>query len=290
MLQEKTPSATSGNSIVQVTKREYNRLADFYNQNILTHRHLDWITPLDWVGRQPYLMHQSGEKIQSVLCTTPENAGSAWIRVFAIQKSVSPEKHWQMLLPRALQMLQENHVRRLAALALHPWFRSLLMEAGFANRQNVIVLEWQGTFPTPESCNPEVQIRPLVFEDLPTVSQIDHLAFPSLWENSMLSLTKALKQTGVSSVATLNGEIVGYQISTTMTIYGHLARLAVHPEYQRMGIAYTLVYDLLKTLDQRGFWRVTVNTQSDNAPSLALYRRFGFTPTQEEIKVYERAL
>jgi ribosomal protein S18 acetylase RimI-like enzyme len=75
-----------------------------------------------------------------------------------------------------------------------------------------------------------------------------------------------------------------------MTIYGHLARLAVHPEFQRMGIAYSLVYDLLRQFDQQGFWRVTVNTQSDNQPSLSLYKQFGFKRTGEEIPVYDLIL
>jgi len=124
------------------------------------------------------------------------------------------------------------------------------------------------------------------FTDLPVVEEIDRLAFPPLWQNSLSGLTKAFNQTGISTVAIKDGEIVGYQISTAMTIYGHLARLAVHPECQREGIAYTLVYDLLKRFDQRGFWRVTVNTQSDNRASLRLYEKFGFERTSEEIPVY----
>jgi len=81
--------------------------------------------------------------------------------------------------------------------------------------------------------------------------------------------------------------IIGYQISTTMTIYGHLARLAVHPDFQNAGIGYAIVYDLLKRLEQQGLSRITVNTQSNNLPSLKLYKQLGFIRTGEEIPVYE---
>jgi RimJ/RimL family protein N-acetyltransferase len=44
---------------------------------------------------------------------------------------------------------------------------------------------------------------------------------------------------------------------------------------------------LLQKFDERGLWRVTVNTQSDNKPSLKLYKKFGFKKTKEEIPAYE---
>ena len=126
--------------------------------------------------------------------------------------------------------------------------------------------------------------------DLAAIEAIDQAAFPSLWQNSLAGLTKAFHQPGISTVAVKGDSIVGYQISTAMTIYGHLARLAVEPDEQRQGIAYALVYDLLKQFEHRGFWRVTVNTQSDNRASLRLYQKFGFVRTKEEIKVYELQL
>lgn len=290
MLKKETPSTASNGKILQATRQDYQKLASFLNQNLKSHRHLDWIPPLEWIGIQPYLYQEINKQIQSVLCASPENSDSAWIRVFAVLKKLPIENHWEKLFPSATRLLRENHIDRLAALALHPWFEALLVSSGFSTRQSVVVLEWNGNFPPKERCNPDILIRPMTIHDLESVEKVDTSAFPSLWENSLLSLTKALKQTGISTVAVLNDRIVGYQISTTMTIYGHLARLAVLPGCQRQGIAYTLVYDLLKKFDHQGFWRVTVNTQSDNQPSLGLYQQFGFRPTKEEIKVYEYQL
>jgi len=289
MLQEKTSSAKD-HLIIEATQANYSQLANFLNQNIKTHRHLDWFSSLDWIGSHPYLIEFQQQKINAVLCATPENGASAWVRIFSVQKKARADETWARLLPRALQKLRDKGITRLAALALHGWFEALLIDSGFENRQNVVVLEWQGNFPSKGARNPGVVIRPMHLNDLPEVERIDRLAFPSLWQNSQTSLTKAFNQTGISTVATRDEVIVGYQISTSMTISGHLARLAVDPAYQCQGIAFTLVHDLLKQFEQRGFWRVTVNTQSDNQPSLSLYQKFGFKPTKEEIKVYDLAL
>jgi ribosomal protein S18 acetylase RimI-like enzyme len=289
MLQEKRSSAQTL-QVIEAAPEHYNVLADFYNQNIKTHRHLDWFSTLDWIGSHPYLIETRGEEIQAALCAAPENEDSAWIRVFGARKSIDETACWDRLLPVAVENLRENGVQRVAALALHPWFNTLLKKSGFRNRQNIIVLEWQGKFPPKIPLNPEILLRPMHADDLPIVEAIDRSAFPSLWQNALAGLTKAFHQPGISTVAVKGETIVGYQISTAMTIYGHLARLAVEPKEQHQGIAYALVYDLLKQFEHRGFWRVTVNTQSDNKASLRLYQKFGFVRTKEEIKVYELQL
>jgi len=273
--------------ITEATKDDYNQLADFLNQDNKIHRHLDWFSPLDWLGSQPFLIERTNNRIQAILCTTPENRQAAWVRIFGTPKNLHGEESWQRLLPRAIQKLRDQNSRYLAALALHVWFEALLVDSGFVNRQNILVLEWQGKFPNQIVRNQAVRIRQMTFDDLPIVARIDQLAFPPLWQNSLVGLKKAFKQTGISTVALINNDIVGYQISTSMTIYGHLARLAVLPDFQRKGVAHTLVYDLLKRFKNRGFQRITVNTQSDNKPSLNLYKKFRFKRTSERIRVYE---
>lgn len=285
MLKEQT-SPTHHNSIIEATQAVYDRLANFLNQNIKTHRHLDWFSSLEWLGSHPYLLSMEEDRIRAALCAAPENEESAWVRLYGVTKTLDERIPWDQMLPMAIARLREMEVQQLAALALHPWFETLLKSSGFTNPQNIIVLEWQGNFPPIVRRSSDIGIRPMQFNDLAEVERIDKAAFPSLWQNNPAGLSKAFNQPGISTVAVKDGRIVGYQISTLMTIYGHLARLAVDPACQRQGIACALVYDLLKQFEHRGFWRVTVNTQSDNQASLRLYQKFGFKRTSEEIKVY----
>ncbi len=289
MLHKQTSSQTD-RGIAEALPDDYTQLASFLNQNNIIHRHLDWFSALDWLGSQPFLLVKKKDSILAALCTTPENDEVAWVRVFGVRKDLPPETSWRHLLPRAAQMLRDTNRRILAALALHPWFEALLVDSGFVNRQDIIVLEWQGNLPETKPQNKGIYIRRMVPQDLPIVERIDQLSFSPLWQNSLAGLSQAFNQTGISTVALINDQIVGYQISTSMTIYGHLARLAVHPDYQRHGIAKGLVYNLLRRFDKRGVYRVTVNTQSNNKPSLNLYKKFNFRHTSERIRVYETQL
>jgi ribosomal protein S18 acetylase RimI-like enzyme len=67
---------------------------------------------------------------------------------------------------------------------------------------------------------------------------------------------------------------------------GHLARLAVRNEAQGRGVGSALVRDLIQRLISKNRQRITVNTQADNAASLALYQKLGFVRTGEQYPVF----
>jgi ribosomal protein S18 acetylase RimI-like enzyme len=71
---------------------------------------------------------------------------------------------------------------------------------------------------------------------------------------------------------------------------GHLARLAVLPDFQCRGIGYCLLYDLLSQFYRRGARSVTVNTQNDNLASIAVYEKIGFRATGETYPIYQMPL
>lgn len=284
---ENFPAGHLQSQIAKASPEDFDRLANFLNVKNLIYRHLDWFGVLDWLGGQAYLIDQIDDDIQAFICATPENSETAWLRAFGVKKDLDPYLPWQKLLKNSIDILRKKNIKRLAGLGLHPWFETLLAKSNFYNHQNIVVLEWKNKFPSKATNGKNIIIRMMRPEDLPIVVIIDQCAFPSLWQNSLAGLKRAFEMQGISTVAVHNGDIVGYQISTTMTIYGHLARLAVLPEYQRQGVAFALVYDLLEKFEERGLWRVTVNTQSDNIPSLKLYKKFGFKRTGEEIPTYE---
>jgi ribosomal protein S18 acetylase RimI-like enzyme len=153
-----------------------------------------------------------------------------------------------------------------------------------------MVLAWTSQDIPPEGKGARVTIRLLEPEDLVEVQKVDEAAFTPVWQNSYSGLELAYQQSAISTVAEISGRIAGYQISTATAMGGHLARLAVHPEVQGMGIGYDLVRDCLIRFKQRGAYHVSVNTQYDNSISLSLYAKAGFRPTGEEYPVYQLSL
>ncbi len=122
--------------------------------------------------------------------------------------------------------------------------------------------------------------------DIAEVTALDRAAFDPLWHQTRLELEQALIQAAYATVAVLDREIIGYQICTSTPYHAHLARLAVHPDLQRMSIGYAIVRELLEFFLTRRITNITVNTQSDNYASQRLYEKLGFHRTGEAFPVY----
>lgn len=274
--------------IKAVTHEEQQEIDQFLNRDIFLIRHLDWFSPSDWIGQQPFLVEKDDDHIQAILLAAPEVIGATWIRLFGVKQSIDILEAWTRLLIPAMHVLEETGTHQLAALGLTEWFIQLLIQSGYEHVNDITILEIMGDLnqSTPEPA--QVEIRSMVIEDLPDVFNIDQLAFSPLWQNSLDGLSNAFNQPGISSVAVTHGKVVAYQISTGLGIHGHLARLAVHPDHQGQHLASALVNDVINRFKRTGTWRITVNTQVDNKPSLSVYQNFGFKSTGEFIPVYQR--
>ena len=268
-------------------KQEISR---FLNQNNLTHLHLDWFNPLDWLGQHPFLLDKHQEQIQAVMLAVPEVSNSSWVRLFSVKNDIAVQDVWERLLKKTETILKDQHINQLGTLGLSDWITGLLIRSNFYLDNKIVVLEWIGDSLPKKSLKSQIDIRSMCLEDLPAIEKIDHLAFASLWQNSLEGLTKAFNQPGFSTVATQQNQIIGYQISTAVTIQGHLARLAVHPDHQGQQVGTGLVVDLLSRMLKNGIHNITVNTQYDNFSSLAIYQKLGFNQTQETIPVYVKHL
>lgn len=187
-------------------------------------------------------------------------------------------------------LVQMGSVQKAGAITVHQWFRELLLDAGFLHNHDIIMLAWMPRELANIQAHSDVTVRPMNYDDLADVEIIDRHAFFPLWRNSLPGLKTAFKHASLATVAELNGQIVGYQISTSSQMNAHLARLAVDPEYQGQGIGYRLVHDVLQQSFRRGLGQVTVNTQSDNRSSVSLYKKLGFEATGEIFPVYEYPL
>jgi ribosomal-protein-alanine N-acetyltransferase len=202
--------------------------------------------------------------------------------------SLPVEIAWKNLWPVALQELKERVPNPLAAaIPLSTWFCHQLEASGFRQIDQVIILLWSGENFPPEDHPPQIRIRKMDQKDIEAVVTVDRAAFNKLWQNSQSGLQAGLMESAVATVAENSSGIVGYQISTATSTGGHLARLAVLPQFQGQGIGYAIVHDMLAQFARRGAHNVSVNTQIGNLASLALYHKIGFQRTGEEYAVYQ---
>ena len=263
-------------------------LSQLVHFDAYVHRHLDYREPLDWIGSQPFLVLERDGIIESALVCPPDPPRVAWIKMFAASREIRPQKAWEVIWSEAKDALfQIPGVQWAAAIPLQNWFTYLLENSGFEVSHHIVMMKWQKQPIENGALPPGIFIRTMMLDDLAEIFIIDYNAFVPVWQNSIDTLEIAFRQAGIASVASFEGQVVGYQISTPTHMGGHLARLAVLPEFQGRGIGTSLLSDLLTQFVRRGALVVTVNTQKDNQTSLSLYKKTGFIFSGEEYPIFQ---
>lgn len=107
------------------------------------HRHLDWRSPLEWLGDPFYWVLEEGGKITAALACPTEAARIAWVRLFVFATRWSAESAWDLLWSAAKREIAEAGGAKAAAIAIQPWLQDVLTESGFHNSQQIVLLEWR---------------------------------------------------------------------------------------------------------------------------------------------------
>ncbi len=253
-----------------------------------SYHHLDWSPPLDWLGRQPFLISQDAAGIRAALAVIEDPRGIAWVRLFFCRRPLDAQQEWHGLFSACLDQLHTAGSPVITALGLKDWFMEILKHAGFDYHQAIVTLihDIGSTSPAPE-CRADCYIRPMELDDLPAVAEIDRLAFEPIWQNSLHQVEISYQRAMYATVAEVDGRVGGFQISTRNMFSAHLARLAVAPHLARRRIGLALVADLMERCKQDFVWQLTVNTQDNNLASLALYQKAGFHRTGEDYSVWK---
>ena len=274
--------------IRKATLQDKDELTKLLQKKAFVHRHLGWQPPLAWLPKEPYLVLGGEKSIFSVLACPPDEDGICWLRLFAVAPEYSIVQAWNSLWYPAIEWLQDNTiVRSINCLVVQKKFEDLLKKTGLVREYDVIVLVWDIHLAKWAERDRRISIRSMLADDLPRVYEIDGNAFEPIWRTSPGQFKIAFNEACFATVALMDHEVVGYQISTRNPRAGHLARLAVDPIYQTKGVGSALLGDVLERFQRQGLVQVTVNTQSKNQASIELYQRFGFQRLEEVYPVYQ---
>lgn len=129
----------------------------------------------------------------------------------------------------------------------------------------------------------EIEIRRLVYSDLPSVLAIERRSFPTPWSLAMFVLELS-KPSGICLAATADGRLVGYLVCSRYADVWHLMNVAVTPERRRRGIAKSLLSELLERAGTDA--RYTLEVRASNDVAIGMYERFGFRPAGTRPRYY----
>ncbi len=118
--------------------------------------------------------------------------------------------------------------------------------------------------------------------------ELDHEAFPWLWQNSPLEFEAYLQFPGVEVwLGYAHNEPVCYVGVTSYYRWGHLDRIVTRPRHQGKGYGRLALQFAVGRLVDLGARRVGLSTQGENARSRALYASTGFSRTpQDDYAIY----
>jgi ribosomal protein S18 acetylase RimI-like enzyme len=259
----------------------------FFNSSIHLHQHLDWHTPNERLHFSPFWIAERNNSIMGAFCSPIIEHQISWIQLFAIKKMISQPKTWQSLYGTFVDYCQETEKNiQVFSLAYFPWYLKLLENEGFQPSYSIVTLENEGIYLPDFRFNTNCyELQHITLEKFPLVHRLDALAFNLPWQMTDAALMKAFRSSIYATMITQNDQIIGYQITTEGDGTLHLARIAVHPQFQNQGIAGYLLHDLVLFMKRFHFKCLSVNTQSNNHASLALYRKMGFYKTGSSIPV-----
>jgi ribosomal-protein-alanine N-acetyltransferase len=277
----------AGLQVRRAVKPDQERIANLIFFESSSHRHLDWHSPLEWVGSPNYWVREEGSRITAVLACPEDPPHVAWIRFFGHHQDLPAAEAWSSLWDMAHEEIKQGNKKiDIAAIVVKHWFQALLLSSGFKLKQNIVLLTLEHEnirmFPEPRG----IRIRPMQDADMHAVTQLDLAAFGQFWHNTEHALQKARLQCASATVAEDASGLIGYQLSTEHPQGAHLARLGVKPEAQGRGVGSALVSQLVREFLVEPKARLSVNTQSDNDSSLALYKKLGFVRTGEQFPVF----
>jgi ribosomal-protein-alanine N-acetyltransferase len=130
-----------------------------------------------------------------------------------------------------------------------------------------------------------LEIRRLLYTDLPDVIAIERRVFPTPWSLAMFVLELS-KQTGICLAALSEQRLVGYLICSRYDTVWHVMNVAVDIDRQRMGLASGLLAELYARVDDEDA-RFTLEVRRSNAVAIHLYEREGFRAAGVRRRYYQ---
>ncbi len=240
-----------------------------------------------------------GVQVESRPPTLPAPAPTrAHVRAVALQRGRLPAADLAALLDAALARRDVAALQavdgslQVICYGADRWIGQALVAAGFVQVEAVQFFELDrlpARLAELPVARPDVELTPAQPAHLPELALLDAAAFPPLWHFGARDLFEMLMRCRMQ-IAWLGGRMAGYTALCANSAHElQLARLAVAPGFQGMGVGRTLLADAVRYAAGE-YTTLVLNTQTTNTRSQKLYRGFGFRPTGTAVPVLARTL
>lgn len=123
----------------------------------------------------------------------------------------------------------------------------------------------------------DLSIRPYAPVDFEILFEIDQACYEPAIAYSRRELRHYLRLPGAEgSVAESAGAVIGFCLTTHGRERGHIITIDVLAPYRRQGAGSALLAEAERRLAAAGVRRVSLETETNNAPAIAFWERHGY--------------
>jgi len=243
----------------------------------------------DLLDQDLFLVLEDARGVRGALLAWADDSPVAWIRLGVLHNTLSTTAWFDLVWPVLRARLEQREIEHLLWMDCQGWAAHLLSQRGFRQFTRVITLvKYESSMPSP--AHSSAALRPAAAHDTSAIMRVDRKAFTPHWWYSENTIRQRIADATQFTVALRDTTIVGYAESAVCCSNGHINRIVVEPSCQGQGIGALLLHNMLSVLWQHDVASVTINTQVDNISARRLYQRFGFTPTDDPVTVWNHEL
>jgi len=130
-------------------------------------------------------------------------------------------------------------------------------------------------------------VRKMTVEDVPAAHEIDVLSFILPWPERSLRFEVTDNPAARCWVAELDNRLVGMLILWMIVDEAHIATIATHPDYRRLGIAGRLLVEALNSAYREGAESALLEVRAGNKAAIKMYDGFGFEAVGRRERYYK---
>ncbi len=131
----------------------------------------------------------------------------------------------------------------------------------------------------------ETRLRPMKYEDLPLVSDIERRSYDFPWSHGVFR--DCLLAGYQCIVLERDGELAGYGILSVAAGEAHILNLCVDPKLRSLGCGELLLDELLFRARSSSVREIFLEVRPSNASALKLYKKKGFYQVAKRPEYYQ---
>lgn len=119
-------------------------------------------------------------------------------------------------------------------------------------------------------------LRAMASADLDDVLSIERSSFDNPWSKNNFLDEFQNSDLSIQMVLEIDLKVIAYAVIWVVLDECHLANIAVHPDFRRLGISEILVKRIIEIASEKKCAKMMLEVRRSNEPAIQLYRKFQF--------------